>query len=40
MKTKRNDTGANSKRYRCPIAAFEAESAHKRKKSLGVGVTP
>jgi hypothetical protein len=34
MKTKRNDTGANSQRYRCPMAALEAESTHKRKKAV------
>ena len=40
MKTKRNDNGANKQRLRRPVAAFKAESAHKRKKALGVGVTP
>jgi hypothetical protein len=40
MKTKRNDTGVNKQPNRCPVAAFNAEAAHKRKKALGVSVTP
>jgi hypothetical protein len=35
MKTKRNDTEANKQRHPCPMAAFKAESAHKRKKGPG-----
>ena len=31
--------GTNKQRLRCPMAAFKAESAHKRKKAVGVGVT-
>jgi hypothetical protein len=35
MRTKRNGAGTNKQRHRDPMAAFQAESAHKRKKRRG-----
>ena len=40
MKTKKNDRQGRTAASTLPVAAFEAESAHKRKKAMGVGVTP